>query len=167
MCVCVSKCNVSECYSAVLVIRLTYTSTKTCIKSEWHDYGEYIYPLSISKLREGYALSKCFSFSWCLPPPPHTTSVPAALSPSPTHHLSACCPLPLPHTPPQCLLPSPPPPHTTSVPAALSPSPTHHLSACCPLPLPHTPPQCLLPCGWHIAPMHGPNCTDSFIVPSK
>ena len=60
MCAC--KCNVCECYSAVLVIRLTYTSTKTCIKNEWHDYGEYIYPLSISKLREGYALSKCFSF---------------------------------------------------------------------------------------------------------
>ena len=61
VCVCVCKCNVCECYSAVLVIRLTYTSTKTCIKTEWHDYGEYIYPLSISKLREGYALSKCFS----------------------------------------------------------------------------------------------------------
>ena len=69
MCVCVCvfvcvflKCNVCECYSAVLVIRLTYTCTKTCIKNEWHDYGEYIYPLSISKLCEGYALSKCFSF---------------------------------------------------------------------------------------------------------
>ena len=60
MCVC--KCNVCECYSAVLVIRLTYASTKTCIKNEWHDYDEYIYPLSISKLRKGYALSKCFSF---------------------------------------------------------------------------------------------------------
>ena len=60
-CVCVCKCNVCECYSAVLVIRLTYTSTKTCIKNEWHDYDQYIYPLSISKLREGYALSKCFS----------------------------------------------------------------------------------------------------------
>jgi len=32
-------------------------------KNEWHDYGEYIYPLSISKLREGYALSKCFSLN--------------------------------------------------------------------------------------------------------
>ena len=62
MCVYVRKCNVCECYSAVLVIRLTYTSTKTCIKNEWHDYSEYIYPLSISKLCEGYALSKCFSF---------------------------------------------------------------------------------------------------------
>ena len=62
VCACVCKCNVCECYSAVPVIRLTYTSTKTCIKTEWHDYGEYIYPLSISKLREGYALSKCFSF---------------------------------------------------------------------------------------------------------
>ena len=62
VCVCVCKCNVCECYSPVLVIRLTYTSTKACIKDEWHDYGEYIYPLSISKLREGYALSKCFSF---------------------------------------------------------------------------------------------------------
>ena len=62
VCVCVCKCNVCECYSAVLVIRLTYTSTKTCIKNEWHDYGEYIYPLSISKLREGCTLSKCFSF---------------------------------------------------------------------------------------------------------
>ena len=41
MCVCVCKCNVCECYSAVLVIRLAYTSTKTCIKNEWHDYGEY------------------------------------------------------------------------------------------------------------------------------
>ena len=41
-----------------------YTSTKTCIKNEWHDYGEYIYPLSISKLREAYALSKCFSLLW-------------------------------------------------------------------------------------------------------
>ena len=62
-CVCVCKCNICECYSAVLVVRLTYmyTSTKTCIKNEWHDYGEYIYPLSISKQREGYALSKCFS----------------------------------------------------------------------------------------------------------
>ena len=56
--VCVCKCNVGECYSAVLVIRLTYTSTKTCIKNEWHDYSEYI---SISKLCTGYALSKCFS----------------------------------------------------------------------------------------------------------
>ena len=62
VCVCVCKCNVCECYSAVLVIRLTYTSTKTYIKNEWHDYSEYIYPLSISKLRKGYALSKCFSF---------------------------------------------------------------------------------------------------------
>ncbi len=62
VCVCVCKCNVCECYSAVLVIRLTYTSTKTCITNEWHDHGEYIYPLSISKLRKGYALSKCFSF---------------------------------------------------------------------------------------------------------
>ena len=61
--VCVCKCNVCECYSAVLVIRLTYTSTKTCIKNEWHDYNEYIYPFSISKLREGYALSKCVSFA--------------------------------------------------------------------------------------------------------
>ena len=61
VCVCVCKCNVCECYSAVLVIRLTYIPTKTCMKNEWHDYGEYIYPLSISKLREGYALSKCFS----------------------------------------------------------------------------------------------------------
>ena len=61
MCACVCKCNVCECYSAVLVVRLTYTSTKTCIKNEWHDYSEYIYPLSISKLCEGYALSKCFS----------------------------------------------------------------------------------------------------------
>ena len=63
---CVCKCNVCECYSAVLVIRLTYTSTKTCIKKEWHDFGEYIYPLSISKLRKGYALSKCFSFKACV-----------------------------------------------------------------------------------------------------
>ena len=31
-------------------------------ENKWHDYGEYIYPLSIFKLREGYALSKCFSF---------------------------------------------------------------------------------------------------------
>jgi len=62
VCICVCKCNVCECYSAVLVIRLTYTSTKTCIKNERHDYVEYIYPLSISKLREGYALFKCFSF---------------------------------------------------------------------------------------------------------
>ena len=61
VCVCVCKCNVCECYSAVLVIMLTYTSAKTCIKNEWHDYGDYIFPLSISKLREGYALSKCFS----------------------------------------------------------------------------------------------------------
>ena len=60
--VCVCVCHVCECYSAVLVIRLAYTSTKICIKNEWHDYGEYIYPLSISKLCEGYALSKCFSF---------------------------------------------------------------------------------------------------------
>ena len=45
VCVCACKCNVCECYSAVLVIRLTYTSTKTCIKNEWHDYGEYIYPV--------------------------------------------------------------------------------------------------------------------------
>ena len=69
VCVCVcarvcSKCNVCECYSAVLVIRLIYTSTKTCIKTEWHDYGEYIYP-SISKLHKGYALSKRFSFTMC------------------------------------------------------------------------------------------------------
>ena len=48
VCVCVCKCNVCECYSAVLFIRLTYTSTKTCMKNEWHDYGEYIYSLSIS-----------------------------------------------------------------------------------------------------------------------
>ena len=47
VCVCVCarvracKCHVCECYSAVLVIRLAYTSTKTCIKNEWHDY---IYP---------------------------------------------------------------------------------------------------------------------------
>ena len=61
VCACVCKCNVCECYSAVLVMRLTYTSTKTCIKNEWHDYSEYIYPLPISKLRESYALSKCFS----------------------------------------------------------------------------------------------------------
>ena len=79
MCVCVCKCNVCECYSAVLVIRLTYTSTKTCIKTEWHDYSEYIYPLSISKLREGYAPSKCFSllnefpYSYCLPASPILT----------------------------------------------------------------------------------------------
>jgi len=65
VCVCVCKCNVCECYSAVIVIRLTYTSTKTFIKNEWHDYGEYTYPLSISKLRKGYALSKCFSFGGC------------------------------------------------------------------------------------------------------
>ena len=50
---------IQQCY---IVIRLTYTSTKTCIKNEWHDYSEYIYPLSISKLHKGYALSKCFSF---------------------------------------------------------------------------------------------------------
>ena len=40
VCVCLQvQC---ECYSAVLVMRLTYTSTKTCIKNEWHDYSEYI-----------------------------------------------------------------------------------------------------------------------------
>ena len=40
VCVCLHvQC---ECYSAVLVIRLTYTSTKICIKNEWHDYSEYI-----------------------------------------------------------------------------------------------------------------------------
>ena len=32
MCVCFCKCNVCECYSAVLVIRLAYTSTKACVK---------------------------------------------------------------------------------------------------------------------------------------
>ena len=52
VCVCTCKCNVSECYSAVVVIRLTYmyTSTKTCIKNEWYDYGEYIDPLSYARV---------------------------------------------------------------------------------------------------------------------
>ena len=42
VCVCVCVCHVCECYSAVLVIKLAYTSTKICIKNEWHDYGEYL-----------------------------------------------------------------------------------------------------------------------------
>ena len=51
MCVCASAMFVNAIsYSVVLVVRLAYTSTKTCIKNEWHDYGEYIYPLSCAKV---------------------------------------------------------------------------------------------------------------------
>ena len=43
VCVCVFASAMFVNASAVPVIRLTYTSTKICIKNEWHDYLEYIY----------------------------------------------------------------------------------------------------------------------------
>ena len=60
MCVCV--CLQVQCLISSASHKADIHFYKTCLKNEWHDYGEYIYPLSISKLREGYALSKCFSF---------------------------------------------------------------------------------------------------------
>ncbi len=57
MCVCASAMFMNASHKADIHFY------KDMHKNELHDYCEYIYPLSISKLREGYALSKCFSFS--------------------------------------------------------------------------------------------------------
>ena len=69
MCVCVCVC-VCVFASAMLFSSASHKANihfyKDMHQNEWHDYGEYIYPLSISKLREGYALSKFFSFMYVL-----------------------------------------------------------------------------------------------------
>ena len=60
VCVCVCVCLQVQC----LWMLFSSASHKANIhfykdmhQNEWHDYGEYIYPLAIFKLHDGYALS--------------------------------------------------------------------------------------------------------------
>ena len=66
MCVRVCVCACACVRASAMFVNASHKADihlyKDVHKNELHDYGEYIYPLSISKLREGYALSKCFSF---------------------------------------------------------------------------------------------------------
>ena len=57
VCVCVCVCV----FASAMFVNASHKANihfyKDMHQNEWHDYGEYIYPLAIFKLREGYALS--------------------------------------------------------------------------------------------------------------